>query len=334
MPLIRLQKILAAAGFGARRYCEELIADGRVSVDGIVIDEPGFKADPGVNRISVDGQPVRAETHVYYAINKPKGVVCTNNDPENRFRAIDLIKEKRRLFPVGRLEIDAEGLLLLTNDGDWCNRLTHPKNAIEKTYHVKIQGRIFPSSIEKIRTGVRLKDGQTQSARVLVKRSGAGVSTLVITVKQGMNRHISQMLVAAGIKTISIKLTAIGHLKLGKMAPGQFRRLKPDELSLLTSRRPTDEAEPPAPVDGKRPAQPKGKTPAPVDGKRPAQPKGKPPVPFDIKRPAYPKGKRPASSDGKRPAYPKGKRPSSSDGKRPAHPKGRRPAPSKHKRPR
>ena len=255
MPLIRLQKILAAAGFGARRFCEELIAAGRVSVDGVVIDEPGFKADPELNRIAVDGQSVRAESHVYYVLNKPKGVVCSNDDPDGRFRAIDLVKDKRRLFPVGRLDMDSEGLLLLTNDGEWCNQLTHPKNAIEKTYHVKIQGKAHSAAIERIRSGVRLKDGKMQSARVLVKRSGAGVSTLILTVKQGMNRHIRQLLIAAGIKMISVKLTAIGRLKLGKMAPGQFRRLKPDELRLLTNRRPAEtEDQPRRPQIENRPA--------------------------------------------------------------------------------
>src|SRR5215831_19729244 len=173
MEPVRLQKLLAQAGFGSRRSCETFIVEGRVTVDGVVVRELGSKADPETQTVELDGQKVAgpgrlsksirdAEEKVYYMLNKPRGVLCTNEDPSGRPLAIQMIPERRRIFCVGRLDLDTEGLVLLTNDGELTNQLTHPRYGVEKTYIAKVDGLVTRDQVRKLESGVHLAEGRTQ----------------------------------------------------------------------------------------------------------------------------------------------------------------------------
>jgi 23S rRNA pseudouridine2605 synthase len=231
----RLQKILAHAGVGSRRHCEELILQGRVTVAGQVVRELGTRVDPE-QKIAVDGEPVRAEKLVYWLVNKPPGCLCTNHDPAGRPRAVDLVPQvPQRVYTVGRLDEDSEGLLLLTNDGDLAFRLMHPRFGVEKTYLVLVAGNPGRDDISKLLCGVWLSDGHVKARRVKRLRT-QGLSTwLQIVLSEGKNREIRRMLSRLGHKVMRLKRTAIGPVQLGNLETGKARRLSEEELTALRS---------------------------------------------------------------------------------------------------
>jgi 23S rRNA pseudouridine2605 synthase len=241
---IRLQKILAEAGFGSRRACEEFIVDGRVAIDGQVVRELGVKADPTTQSITLDGQNVAGPGRtsklvkeqgqkVYYMLNKPRGVLCTNEDPAGRPLAIQLIPDRRRIFCVGRLDIDTEGLVLLTNDGDLTNLLTHPRYGVHKSYVAKVDGKIDGGQIMKLQTGVHLAEGKTQGALVRVRKRAVSSSVIEMEISEGMNRQIRRMLAAVNLNCRSLKRVRVGPVRLGGLPVGAARQLTRDEVDSL-----------------------------------------------------------------------------------------------------
>lgn len=230
----RLQKVLAAAGVGSRRHCEALILAGRVEVDGSVVTELGTRADPGREQIRVDGIKLPRLKRVYYALNKPSGVVCTNRDPSGRPRATDLIPDRpERLFIVGRLDLNSEGLILLTNDGELANRLTHPRYGVQKTYRVLVAGHATPEVVSRLRKGVHLAEGFASVAAVRIKRRHKQSTILEVVLEEGRNREIRRLLARVGHKVLQLVRIGIGPLRLGKLASGEYRRLSREEVSAL-----------------------------------------------------------------------------------------------------
>lgn len=229
-----LQKILARAGCGSRRACERLILDGRVTVDGTTVSELGVRADPERQKIAVDGKPVKKlESFVYYALNKPKGVLCSSSDPEGRPLAVALIPEKRRIYTVGRLDKDTEGLILLTNDGEFANLLTHPRYRIPRTYLARVVGKADFSVADKLRRGVWLSEGKTGPANVKVLRRSRGFSTLIVSIREGLNREVRRMLAKVGLKVKRLRRIRIGSLRLDDMPIGAYRKLTEAEVAKL-----------------------------------------------------------------------------------------------------
>jgi 23S rRNA pseudouridine2605 synthase len=229
----RLQKVLAAAGLGSRRQCEELIETGRVEVDRKVVTELGSKADPRQQEIRVDGVALPRPRLVHYMLNKPIGIVSTNLDPAGRPRVIDLIPGGQRLFTVGRLDISSEGLILVTNDGDLANRLAHPRYGIEKTYYAEVAGTIEKEDLVKLRKGVYLAEGFAKVKHVKVKSQYKQSALLEIVLDEGRNREIRRLLARIGHKVLRLKRVAMGPLRLGELEPGAHRPLTHDELREL-----------------------------------------------------------------------------------------------------
>jgi len=236
LALERLQKILARAGVASRRAAEEIIAAGRVAVDGRVVTALGSKADPGQNRITLDGQPLPgAEAAEYWLVHKPAGVVCTAADPQGRSNIMDLLpKEARgRLYPVGRLDRDSEGLVLLTNDGELAARLMHPRYKVAKTYRVWVMGTPSREAIASLRQGVALDDGPSAPARVYLKSSGPRGSKLSFLLHEGRKRQIRRMCEVLGHPVKRLVRVGLGPLKLGDLPPGGARRVSAKELAEL-----------------------------------------------------------------------------------------------------
>lgn len=229
----RLQKVMAAAGIGSRRECEEMILEGRVEVDRKPVTELGTRVDPTSQQIHIDGTALPTPKREYYVLNKPTGVVCTNSDPTGRTRVIDLIRSDERLFPVGRLDKTSEGLILVTNDGELSNKLTHPRYGIEKTYRVRVAGQPEAQLLGKLRRGVRLADGFAKVESIVTKRRLKGSTELEIVLNEGRNREIRRLLARIGHKVLSLKRVAIGPLRLGDLPVGAHRPLERDELARL-----------------------------------------------------------------------------------------------------
>ena len=225
----RLQKVLAAAGYGSRRACEELIAEGRVTVDGEVA-VLGRRVDPETARVEVDGVPAPVRPGlVYYLLNKPRGVVATASDPHGRPTVVGLVPPEPRVFPVGRLDADTEGLLLLTNDGDLAHRLAHPSYGIEKEYLAEVEGRPSAGALRRLRTGVDLDDGRTAPARAsLVQERGVR-----LVIHEGRNRQVRRMCEAVGHPVRRLVRVRIGPLADRDLPPGRYRPLAPDEVRAL-----------------------------------------------------------------------------------------------------
>lgn len=241
----RLQKVLAAAGYGSRRKCEELIEEGRVEIDGVVVTELGVRVFPNEQRIRVDGEALPKAKPVYFALNKPKNTLCTNSDPQGRRRVLDFIPERfGRLFPVGRLDQNSEGLILLTNDGALAERLTHPRFEAPKKYKVQVAGLVDRELARDLKRGVHIAEGVVQADDVVIKSRHKMSSILEITLTEGKNREIRRMLARLGHKVMQLQRVQVGSIKLGKMAPGEFRRLTPKEVAELyrTARTPNDAA--------------------------------------------------------------------------------------------
>lgn len=234
MPRERLQKILAAAGVASRRECEQIILDGRVRVNGKPVLSLPVLVDPHRDRIVVDGKPLRPERKVYLLLHKPKGVHCTNYDPDGRPLAVDLlVGVKERLFPVGRLDADSTGLLLMTNDGDLAERLAHPRYGVPKTYRVHVNGPVTPDEIARLRKGIWLAEGKTRVADARVIHRGREKSVLEITLQEGRNREVRRILAKLGHNARKLMRIRIGPLSLRGLPPGAFRPLTPEELRNL-----------------------------------------------------------------------------------------------------
>ncbi|MGL4942034.1 MAG: pseudouridine synthase [Thermoguttaceae bacterium] len=251
---IRLQKVLASAGFGSRRACEELIVSGRVEVSRRVVTELGTKVDPATDEIRVDGQTIRRRARlVYLAVNKPRGILCTSRDQQGRSVATQLVPEKYgRLFSVGRLDCASEGLLILTNDGLWAERLAHPRFGVEKVYRVLVAGEVLAADVATMRRGVRLAEQWVRAEHVVIKGRRKMSTILEITLKQGVNREIRRMLARLGHKVMQLQRIAIGPLKLGKMLPGEWRELSRQEVKKLESTSDTvHDDTPPSPRTGR-----------------------------------------------------------------------------------
>lgn len=230
----RLQKILAAAGFGSRRQCEELIEQGRVSIDGKTISLLGTKVFPNRQAIRVDGESLPKMRPVYIALNKPTGFLCTNKDQQGRRRSVDLIPAQfGRLFPVGRLDQNSEGLLIMTNDGALAQRLTHPRYEVPKKYRVQVAGLVAPDLVRDLKKGIHLAETMVQADDVVLKSCHKLSSILEITIKEGKNREIRRMLARLGHKVMQLQRIAVGSVRLGKMAPGEYRLLTKIEVEML-----------------------------------------------------------------------------------------------------
>lgn len=230
----RLHKLLAHAGIGSRRACEAFIREGRVKVDGLVVREMGVRVDPRRQRIVFDDSVVRFERRVSYALHKPKGILCTNADEMGRARAIDLLPGvTQRVYPVGRLDKDSEGLLLLTNDGALALRVTHPRYGVPKTYDVWVRGTVSEESLAVIRKGVRLAEGWARLAQVRVIVRHAGGTRLQVVAEEGMNREIRRVMAKVDHPVSRLVRVAIGPVELGNLAPGRYRALTREEVEAL-----------------------------------------------------------------------------------------------------
>ncbi len=231
MPLERLHKVLAEAGIGSRRRCEELILDRRVLVDGRVVRALGVKVDPEKAQIYCDGAPIRPERKIYIIMNKPRGTVFTNKDAEGRPRVVDLLPRiQQRVFPVGRLDVESEGLLIVTNDGALCNLLTHSRYEVPKTYSAIVRGVLDPAALEKLQQGVWLSEGKTHPAKVHVLRRSRTSTSVEITLKEGKNREVRRILARVGHPVSFLRCTKIGRLHLSTLRPGQHRTVTREQL--------------------------------------------------------------------------------------------------------
>jgi 23S rRNA pseudouridine2605 synthase len=230
----RLQKLLARAGFGSRRKCELIIAAGRVVIDGEVAIL-GARADPATARIEVDGVPVVVDTtRVYWLLNKPAGYVTTSSDPQGRPTVVELIPSEPRAFAVGRLDLETEGLLVLTNDGELAELLMHPSHGVEKTYLAEVDGVPSPGALRALREGVQLDDGPARAVRAqVVQKSNDGGSALEIVLKEGRKRIVRRMCSEIGHPVRRLVRTRIGSLTDPKLPPGEHRALTPVEIRAL-----------------------------------------------------------------------------------------------------
>ena len=229
----RLQKVLASAGVDSRRNCEQLILDGVVRVNRKVVDSLPAFADPDKDIITVDGRRIRSVEKVYYLLNKPRGVICSNKDPQGRPKAVDLVRVPQRIFCAGRLDADTTGIIILTNDSELANRLTHPRYGLSKTYVVRVKGNIDGATAEKLKKGVWLAEGRTGRASVKILKRGHEQSLIEITIRQGLNRQIRRMLAAVGLSVRSLKRTNIGRLDAKGLGVGKFRKLTRGEVAYL-----------------------------------------------------------------------------------------------------
>ena len=228
--MIRLQKALADRGVASRRRAEELIAKGRVRVDGEAVMTLGTKVSPDAH-IDVDGVPTREAVKRYVLLNKPKGVVSTANDERGRKTVVELIGARERLYPVGRLDTDSEGALLLTNDGDWAERVLHPRFGHEREYDVSVTGELRPETITQLRNGIRLEEGLALAARIDVHSRSRGASRLRMVLHTGWRRQVRRMLAVVGLRTVRLVRVRVGHLQLGNLRAGEWRELTPKEIA-------------------------------------------------------------------------------------------------------
>lgn len=233
---IRLQKFLANSGVASRRKCEELILEGKISVNGKVVQELGIKVSPTVDKVTYCGKQVtNAEKMVYILLNKPIGYVTTAKDQFNRDAVLDLVKVKERVVPVGRLDMYTSGALILTNDGDFVYKVTHPKHEITKTYTVTVHGIITNEAVGKLRQGVEIEDYVTRPAKVKILKTDEekNISRLEITIHEGKNRQVRKMCEAVGSKVIALHRSKIGDIAVKDVKIGTWRYLKDYEVKKL-----------------------------------------------------------------------------------------------------
>jgi 23S rRNA pseudouridine2605 synthase len=225
---VRLAKYLAHCGVASRRRAEELIASGRVTVAGDVVTDPARDVDRR-SGVAVDGETVRPEPREVWLLNKPLDVVSTAREPGARRAVTELVPSSRRLYPVGRLDADSTGLILLTNDGELANRLTHPRYGVERTYRATLRRPPSERDLDRLRRGVRLDDGRTLAAKV----RRAGKRGIEITIREGRNRQIRRMAEAVGNEVVSLRRVGFGSLRLGRLPEGEARRLRAPEIERL-----------------------------------------------------------------------------------------------------
>lgn len=234
MALVRLQKLLADAGVASRRACEKLITEGRVTVNGAVVDALGYKVEPERVAVTVDGQPVRARRKVYVALNKPRGVLCTRSDPEGRTTVMDLLpREWGVLFPVGRLDRESEGLLFLTNDGHFSLQLTHPRYGVRKRYVAVIEGRVAESALGPFTAGIEDEGEILKAERVRLLSANNSHSTVEVELAQGRNREVRRLFAALGHEVVELRRTQVGPIRLGELPTGKWRVLTATEIRSL-----------------------------------------------------------------------------------------------------
>ncbi len=231
---MRLQKYLALCGAASRRHAEELIAQGRVQVNGEVITQMGVQVEEG-DEVRLNGKVMRPEPVKKYIIyHKPAGEVTTVNDPEGRACVLDHFRDYPvRLFPVGRLDYDSEGLLLLTNDGDLMERMLHPSNEVDKTYLARVTGEFTPESAAVLRKGVMLDDHKTSPARVRILRTETFATQVLVTIHEGRNRQVRRMFEEVGHRVLQLRRVKFGPLELGDLSRGQWRELTQEEIRRL-----------------------------------------------------------------------------------------------------
>ena len=229
----RLQKVIAASGVASRRHAEELIREGRVAVDGQTVTELGTRVGPGA-RITVDGEPIGgAARPIYYLLYKPTGYVTTVQDPEGRPTVLDLVPRGERVYPVGRLDYDSEGLVLLTNDGGLTQLLLHPSHEVEREYYVLVWGPVMPEQLRRLRTGVDLDGRQTAPAEVGIVEAGRDGVWLRFVIHEGRNRQVRRMCAAVGLEVRRLVRTRVGPIELADLPSGRYRLLRPREVAAL-----------------------------------------------------------------------------------------------------
>ena len=231
----RLQKLLSQAGIASRRQAEGMITAGRVAVNGVTVTELGTRADPDHDMIVVDGKALTiAGAKRYILLYKPSGYLTTLRDPEGRPLVTDLLKRvAERVYPVGRLDYNSEGLLLLTNDGNWANRLAHPRYEIDKEYHVRVQGEVSREQLDRLAAGVTLEDGPTAPATVALLKESEQNSWISVTIHEGRYRQVRRMCEAVGLSVVRLRRNRYGFLTLAGLKPGEFRELTADEAKRL-----------------------------------------------------------------------------------------------------
>lgn len=234
MALERLQKVLAAAGLGSRRSCELLIEQGRVTVAGETVTELGTRADPDQQEIRCDGELVRPRRKLYYLVNKPRGLVCTSDDERGRPTVFHLLPARdQRLFTIGRLDANSEGLLIVTNDGDFAQRVAHPRNGVTKTYIVEVAGRITPAAARELLHGVWVAGHLCRAVAVTTLKCKSAESRVEITMREGRKREVRRMLARVGLKVRRLYRTRIGDLEDPDLRPGSWRKLRAEEVAAL-----------------------------------------------------------------------------------------------------
>jgi len=237
--MVRLQKYLAECGVASRRACEKLIADGRVEVNGKPVTRQGISVDTEKDRVKVDGREVQPQKKIYIAVNKPKGYICTSSDPEGRPTVFDLLKEKKhhtpdvRLFSVGRLDYDSEGLILLTNDGEFANLLTHPRHLVEKYYLAWSDGILTSDHIRQLKKGVMSDGEKLRLKSIYLRKSRKKTPCYEVILGEGRNRQVRRMFKALGLRVNRLQRTQIGPLALGHLKEGGWRYLQLNEVNKL-----------------------------------------------------------------------------------------------------
>jgi len=232
----RLQKVIAQAGIASRRKAEELITNGQVKVNGIVVTELGTKVSES-DEVLVNNKPIEKEVKEYYLLNKPRGVVTTTQDDKNRRTVVDLINTNARIFPVGRLDYDTTGALLLTNDGEFANIITHPKSEIDKVYVAKLNGIIKGEQINRLKNGIELDGVLVKPSRVKLKKvnNENNTSTVEIIIHEGKNHQVKRMFESVGILVDKLKRERIGIFNLLGLQSGEYRKLTPKEVAIIYS---------------------------------------------------------------------------------------------------
>ena len=234
--MIRLQKFLAEAGVASRRASEQFILAGRVTVNGRPARELGAKIQPGHDEVAVDGAPVKARRKIYVALHKPRGFLCTRSDPEKRSTLADLLpREWQHLAPVGRLDRDSEGLIFLTNDGEFALRLTHPRYGVHKIYHATVEGRAAPRVVARLLAGIEDCGDLLKAERARILSANNSHSVIELELGEGRNREVRRMLAALDLNVARLQRIQIGRIKLGELPPGKWRTLTEPEIKSLLS---------------------------------------------------------------------------------------------------
>ena len=234
----RLQKLIAASGISSRRKAEELIVDGKVKVNGKVVTELGTKVS-GKDIVEVNGKVISKEEKEYYLLNKPRGVITSTSDDKDRKTVVDLINTKARIFPVGRLDYDTTGLILLTNDGEFANIMMHPKNQIDKVYIDKVKGLIKGEQINKLKEGITLDNQLLKASRVKLRKTNLETNTSIveITIHEGKNHQIKRMFESVGFPVLKLKREREGFFQLENLKSGEYRKLTPKEVQTVYSQK-------------------------------------------------------------------------------------------------